>query len=105
MDDEKEGTRMSLKGAGPLLGQLHSLPFAEAEWRVKGLALDLQCECKLKKKQLVTCVWCRLLTMRGCCGCKGTNWLKGVRCGGWWEGTDGVGCNTKCSLEISGGKA
>lgn len=51
------------------------------------------------------CVWCRLLTMRGCCGCKGTNWLKGVRCGGWWGGTDGVGCNTKCSLEISGGKA
>lgn len=46
-----------------------------------------------------------VLTMRGCWGCKGTNWLKGVRCGGWWGVTDGAGCNTKCSLEIRGGKA
>lgn len=47
MDDEKEGMRMSLMGAGPLLGQLHSLPSVEAEWRVKSLVLDLTCECKL----------------------------------------------------------
>lgn len=28
--DEKEGRRRSLMGAGPLLGQLHFLPFVEA---------------------------------------------------------------------------
>lgn len=31
MGDEKEGRRRSLMGAGPLLGQLHSLPSEEAE--------------------------------------------------------------------------
>ena len=29
--DEREGRRRSLMGAGPLLGQLHSLPSVEAE--------------------------------------------------------------------------
>lgn len=31
--DETEGMRRSLMGAGPLLGQLHSLPSAEADNR------------------------------------------------------------------------
>lgn len=31
MGDEREGRRRSLMGAGPLLGQLHSLPSVEAE--------------------------------------------------------------------------
>lgn len=39
--DEREGRRMSLMGAGPLLGQLHSLPSVEAEKRVKRLLVHL----------------------------------------------------------------
>lgn len=38
--DEREGRRRSLMGAGPLLGQLHSLPSVEAERRKKRLLFD-----------------------------------------------------------------
>lgn len=40
VDDEREDRRMSLMGAGPLLGQLHSLPSVEAERREETLLLD-----------------------------------------------------------------
>lgn len=46
MGDEREGRRRSLMGAGPLLGQLHSLPSVEAERREKTLLLDSKCVCK-----------------------------------------------------------
>ena len=39
MGDEREGRRRSLAGAGPLLGQLHSLPSAEAERRERKTAI------------------------------------------------------------------
>lgn len=41
MGDEMEGRRRSLMGAGPLLGQLHSLPSVEAEQKRKRLVLKL----------------------------------------------------------------
>ena len=38
--DEREGKRRSLMGAGPLLGQLHSLPSVEAKTRDETVLLD-----------------------------------------------------------------
>lgn len=102
--DGREDRRRSLMGAGPLLGQLHFLPSVEAN----GVNVSTSVLSSEATKSIVFCSHrkrCGRLTMRGCCGCKGTNWLRGVRCGGWWGFTDGAGCNTKCSLEIRGGKA